>query len=130
MVPSKAAQGVVTGCGWHGMQGVRPSCLRVAEKGGWIGPEQASYDPGRAGGGQVRPQEGADRQVSFKLVAGNRQVIATSETYESKASAINGMESVKRKAPTLRSTSRPTRSPVPSRTSWSALRVRSRDFGS
>jgi uncharacterized protein len=63
----------------------------------------------------VRSQEGPTGQFGFKLVASNRQVIATSETYESKASAINGMESVKRKAPTLRSTSRPTRSPVPSR---------------
>jgi uncharacterized protein len=33
------------------------------------------------------------------LVATNGQVIATSEAYESKASAINGIESVKRNAP-------------------------------
>ena len=31
-------------------------------------------------------------------------MIATSEAYESKASAINGIESVKRNAPTVRST--------------------------
>jgi len=35
----------------------------------------------------------------FNLVATNGQVIATSEAYESKASAINGIESVKRNAP-------------------------------
>ena len=34
----------------------------------------------------------------FNLVAPNGQVIATSEAYESKASAINGIESVKRNA--------------------------------
>jgi uncharacterized protein YegP (UPF0339 family) len=32
------------------------------------------------------------------LVATNGQVIATSEAYESKASAVNGIESVKRNA--------------------------------
>jgi uncharacterized protein YegP (UPF0339 family) len=37
---------------------------------------------------------------SAQLVATNGQVIATSEAYESKASAINGIESVKRNAPT------------------------------
>jgi uncharacterized protein YegP (UPF0339 family) len=35
----------------------------------------------------------------FNLVATNGQVIAASEAYESKASAINGIESVKRNAP-------------------------------
>ena len=34
----------------------------------------------------------------FNLVATNGQVIATSEAYESKATAINGIESVKRNA--------------------------------
>jgi uncharacterized protein len=37
---------------------------------------------------------------AFNLVATNGQVIATSEAYESKASAIKGIESVKRNAPT------------------------------
>ena len=49
-------------------------------------------------GGQVRAQEGLDRRFSFSLVATNGQVIATSEAYESKASAVNGIESVKRNA--------------------------------
>jgi uncharacterized protein YegP (UPF0339 family) len=35
----------------------------------------------------------------FNLVAGNGQVIATSEVYESKAAALNGIESVKSNAP-------------------------------
>ena len=33
------------------------------------------------------------------MVATNGQVIATSEAYESKASALNGIESVKKNAP-------------------------------
>ena len=67
----------VPGLGWgrvpklHGMQGVRPGCLRTL---------------GRA--------------IGYRLVATHGQVIATSEAYESKASAINGIESVKRNAPT------------------------------
>ena len=35
----------------------------------------------------------------FNLKAGNGEVIATSEAYESKASAKNGIESVKKNAP-------------------------------
>ncbi len=35
----------------------------------------------------------------FNLVAGNGQVIASSEMYESKRAALNGIESVKKNAP-------------------------------
>jgi uncharacterized protein YegP (UPF0339 family) len=42
---------------------------------------------------------GSTGKFRFNLVATNGQVIATSEAYESKASAINGIESVKRNAP-------------------------------
>ena len=35
----------------------------------------------------------------FRLKASNGQVIATGEAYESKASAVNGIESVKNNAP-------------------------------
>jgi uncharacterized protein YegP (UPF0339 family) len=35
----------------------------------------------------------------FNLVATNGQVIASSESYESKSSAVNGIESIKRNAP-------------------------------
>ncbi|MGH3193486.1 MAG: YegP family protein [Streptosporangiaceae bacterium] len=38
-------------------------------------------------------------QYHFNLLAGNGQVIATSETYEHKQSALNGIESVKNNAP-------------------------------
>ncbi len=35
----------------------------------------------------------------FRLKAGNGQVIAVGEAYESKAAALNGIESVKKNAP-------------------------------
>ena len=44
-------------------------------------------------------KKGSTGKFRFNLVAANGQVIATSESYESKASAINGIESVKRNAP-------------------------------
>jgi uncharacterized protein len=44
-------------------------------------------------------KKGSTGTFRFNLVATNGQVIATSEAYESKASAINGIESVKRNAP-------------------------------
>jgi uncharacterized protein YegP (UPF0339 family) len=40
----------------------------------------------------------AKGQYHFVLKAGNGQTIAQSETYESKAGALNGIESVKREA--------------------------------
>jgi uncharacterized protein YegP (UPF0339 family) len=55
-------------------------------------------------------KKGSTGKFRFNLVATNGQVITTSEAYESKTSAINGIESVKRNAPTLRSTTRPTSS--------------------
>jgi uncharacterized protein YegP (UPF0339 family) len=44
-------------------------------------------------------KKGSTGKFRFSLVATNGQVIATSEAYESKASAINGIELVKRNAP-------------------------------
>ena len=44
-------------------------------------------------------KKGSSGKFHFNLLAGNGQVIATSETYESKASALNGIESVKKNAP-------------------------------
>ena len=43
--------------------------------------------------------KGSTGKFCFNLVAPNGQVIATSEADESKASAIKGIESVKRNAP-------------------------------
>ena len=37
--------------------------------------------------------------IKFDLLAGNHQVIGTSEVYASKASCLNGIESVKKNAP-------------------------------
>jgi uncharacterized protein len=44
-------------------------------------------------------KKGSSGKFHFNLVAGNGQVIATSETYESKSSALTGIESVKNNAP-------------------------------
>jgi uncharacterized protein len=44
-------------------------------------------------------KKGSTGKFRLNLVAPNGQVIATSEAYETKASAINGIESVKRSAP-------------------------------
>ena len=43
-------------------------------------------------------KKGSTGKYHFNLVASNGQVIATSEAYESKASALNGIESVKKNA--------------------------------
>ena len=44
-------------------------------------------------------KRGSTGKYHFNLVAGNGQVIATSEAYERKESALNGIESVKTNAP-------------------------------
>ncbi len=44
-------------------------------------------------------KQGSSGKYHFNLVAGNGQVIATSEAYERKESALNGIESVKTNAP-------------------------------
>ena len=44
-------------------------------------------------------KKGSTGKFHFNLLATNGQVIATSEAYESKAAAINGIESVKKNAP-------------------------------
>lgn len=44
-------------------------------------------------------KKGSTGKFRFNLVATNGRVIATSEAYESKASAIKGIESVRRNAP-------------------------------
>jgi uncharacterized protein YegP (UPF0339 family) len=44
-------------------------------------------------------KKGSGGKYHFNLQAGNGQVIATSETYESKQSALNGIDSVKNNAP-------------------------------
>ena len=44
-------------------------------------------------------KRGSSGKWHFNLVATNGQVIASSESYETKASALKGIESVKRNAP-------------------------------
>ena len=43
-------------------------------------------------------KKGSTGKYHFNLVATNGQIIATSESYESKASALKGIDSVKRNA--------------------------------
>jgi uncharacterized protein YegP (UPF0339 family) len=44
-------------------------------------------------------KKGSTGKFHFNLVAPNGQVIATSEAYESKTAALNGIESVQKNAP-------------------------------
>lgn len=43
-------------------------------------------------------KKGSTGKFRFNLVAGNGEIVATSEAYESKASAKNGIEAVRRAA--------------------------------
>jgi uncharacterized protein len=47
-------------------------------------------------------KKGTTGKFHFNLVAGNGQVIATSEAYESRESALKGIDSVKANAPGAR----------------------------
>ncbi len=49
--------------------------------------------------GKFVVKQGKSGKFHFNLVASNGQVIATSETYETKTSALNGVASVKKHAP-------------------------------
>jgi hypothetical protein len=44
-------------------------------------------------------KKGTTGKFHFNLVAGNGQIVATSEAYESKAAAMNGIKSVQTNAP-------------------------------
>jgi uncharacterized protein YegP (UPF0339 family) len=48
--------------------------------------------------GKFEIKQAKNGQFHFNLKAGNGEIIATSEMYESKASAKNGIESVKKNA--------------------------------
>ncbi len=54
---------------------------------------------GIAMAGKFVLKKGSSGKFHFNLVAGNGQVIATSEAYESKSSALNGIKSVQTNAP-------------------------------
>lgn len=49
--------------------------------------------------GKFEIKRAKDGQFYFNLKAGNGEVIATSEMYKQKASALNGIESVQKNAP-------------------------------
>ena len=48
--------------------------------------------------GKFELKKTSSGQYRFNLKAGNGEIIATSESYKSKASALNGIESVKKNA--------------------------------
>ena len=48
--------------------------------------------------GKFELYKDARQQYRFRLKAGNGEILAVGEAYESKASALNGIESVKRNA--------------------------------
>ena len=58
-------------------------------------------------------KDAADK-FRFNLVAGNGEIIAQSQAYKSKESALAGIESVRKNAPMPRSTTRVTAPPAPS----------------
>jgi uncharacterized protein YegP (UPF0339 family) len=66
-------------------------------------PLRARHVGGLNGGvimsGKFVLKKGASGKFHFNLLAANGQVIATSETYESKESALNGIKSVQTNAP-------------------------------
>ena len=49
--------------------------------------------------GKFEIKKRTDGQYYFSLKAGNGEIIATSESYRQKASAVKGIESVRRNAP-------------------------------
>jgi len=83
---------------------------RFCTKGTWAGTYGIHASGPAAGAPAGQPKEGSmpgkfvvkkgtSGKYHFNLVAANGQVIATSETYEHKQSALHGIESVKENAP-------------------------------
>jgi hypothetical protein len=71
------------------------------EQGGSLQAAPSASNRRRQGrGGKFVLKKGSTGKFHFNLVAGNGQVIATSEMYESKRSALNGIKSIKTDAPT------------------------------
>ena len=61
------------------------------------------------GGGKFELFKDVGDKFRFRLKAGNGQIIASSDAYETKAAAQNGIKSVQTNAPTAGSTIRPER---------------------
>jgi uncharacterized protein len=74
-------------------------------------------------------KKGSTGKFRFNLVATNGQVIATSEAYESKASAIKGIESVKRNVPTAEIDDQPDQEPAVPHDAVIGLAVPGRPIG-
>jgi uncharacterized protein YegP (UPF0339 family) len=74
-------------------------------------------------------KKGSTGKFRFNLVATNGQVIATSEAYESTASAIKGIESVKRNVPTAEIDDQPDQEPAVPHDAVIGLAVPGRPIG-
>jgi uncharacterized protein len=66
---------------------------------GMIVPTARQAGMGENMAGKFVLKKGSSGKYHFNLLASNGQVIATSEAYERKQSALNGIESVKKNAP-------------------------------
>ena len=76
----------------------RKGALRARERrSGWSTSGSSEQKSSKTAGKFVL-KKGTTGKFHFNLLASNGQVIATSESYESKASALNGIESVKKHA--------------------------------
>jgi uncharacterized protein YegP (UPF0339 family) len=67
--------------------------------GGHSAPETQTERKDAVMAGKFVLKKGSTGKYHFNLQAGNGQVIATSETYETKDAALNGIDSVKTNAP-------------------------------
>lgn len=74
------------------------SSQRYADKGGATGGIE-SVKTNAADDGNFERKEAKDGQHYFNLLAGNKQIIGTSEMYKQKGGMENGIESVKKNAP-------------------------------
>jgi uncharacterized protein len=76
------------------------SCRRWATPLMWVAPRRSGqYGRETLMAGKFVLKKGSTGKFHFNLHAANGQVIATSEAYNSKESALNGIESVKKNAP-------------------------------
>jgi uncharacterized protein len=88
-----------------GVHGTAPMAgAQVSITGAWEGcsrrgSQKGMKKRGKHMAGKFQLKKGSTGKYHFNLLAGNGQVIATSESYESKRSALNGIESVKANAP-------------------------------
>jgi uncharacterized protein YegP (UPF0339 family) len=95
-----AQQQAVRSAARRGVMEARKSAARARKR--TSGPRPTSGRPEHGGdqkAGKFVLKKGPTGKFHFNLLASNGKVIATSESYESKAAALKGIESVKKHAP-------------------------------